>query len=304
MGLHHQARRALRHREPEFWEQADGVDALVIGGGDLLHHGTTVVQHEGAMARIENWSFVEAGLLGEVRPVAWNAARRSLRHPPASWAPALRARRARRSAAPHRQGRRVAAAARSGGGGSGHRGRAGHGGPHRRRHHRSRTRRGPRLAAEGRARSPRPDRCWWRTRRFTSPVRARRAGAARCRASVERHPDLHVVLLPIGPAHDDVSTLRGVAEQLGHRSWLVSDPSVVEISAVLGAATTVVLDQLPRHAGRIGLRRAVACRSRTTGTDPPSSRTSLDQLDRSQWLLDRPVRHPRGPRRGPRGFGR
>ena len=90
MGLHHQARRALRHQEPEFWEQADGVDALVIGGGDLLHPGTTVVQHEGAVARIENWSFVEAGLLGEVRPVAWNALGVPFDIPP-DLAPALRA---------------------------------------------------------------------------------------------------------------------------------------------------------------------------------------------------------------------
>src|SRR4029450_6320265 len=63
MGLTHHARRALRHRDPGFWLQAIDVAALVIGGGDLLHHGTTVVQQDATIARIDNWAFVEAGLL-------------------------------------------------------------------------------------------------------------------------------------------------------------------------------------------------------------------------------------------------
>ena len=90
MGLHHQARRALRLGEPGFWEQVAGVDAVVIGGGDLLHPGTTVVRTGGSIARVENWGFVEAGLLGEVRPLAWNG----LGVPfdvPSELAPALRA---------------------------------------------------------------------------------------------------------------------------------------------------------------------------------------------------------------------
>ena len=72
MGLGHRARRSLGHDEPGFWTQVADVDAIVIGGGDLLHHGTTVVQLEGTIDRIENWGFVEAGLLGEARPLAWN----------------------------------------------------------------------------------------------------------------------------------------------------------------------------------------------------------------------------------------
>ena len=287
MGLHHQARRALRHQEPEFWEQADGVDALVIGGGDLLHPGTTVVQHEGAVARIENWSFVEAGLLGEVRPVAWNALGVPFDIPP-DLAPALRAAcapvalltvrdegsRRRLEAAGVDQAIEVV--------------------PDTAVLIDDVITEAERLTAldslRGRGEIPPSGPLLVAHASFTSPVvLAELAGALR--ACVERHPDLHVVLLPIGPAHDDVSTLRGVAEQLGHRSWLVPDPSVVEISAVLGAATTVASTSY--HATLIASVYGVPCLPFAHyGHRPAKLEDLADQLDRSQWLLDRPSAIP------------
>lgn len=287
MGLGHHARRSLRHREDGFWEQVADVDALVIGGGDLLHHGTTMVQVEGERTRIENWGFVEAGLLGEVRPVAWNG----LGVPfdvPAELAPALRdacapvalltvrdegSRRRLEAAGVDREitvvpdtgvlvdevvsdADRAAALDRLRGEGQ-------------------LPEAGPLLVAHV---------------SFATPVvLAELAGALR--ASLDAHPELQLVLLPIGVAHGDDATLARLAALVDRPAWLVPAPSVVDVAAVIGAATVVVSSSF--HAALVAAVRDVPCLPFAHYGHRPAKLVDLaEALATPAWLLDRPSAIP------------
>lgn len=288
MGLHHHARRSLGLGEPGFWEQVAEVDALVIGGGDLLHSGTTVVRTDDSIARIENWGFVEAGLLGEVRPAAWNGLGVPFDVPP-ELAPALRracAPVALRTVRDEGSRRRLEAAGVEGDiqvvpdtaflidevvtatdrevalDSLRQRGEI--------------PSSGPLLIAHA---------------SFASPsVLSEVAGALR--ASVDAAPDLQVVLLAIGSTHGDDAALALVAEQLHRPSWLVSAPTVVEVTALLGAATAVVSTSF--HATLVASVYGVpALPFAHYGHQPAKLVDLVRQLGREKWLLDRPSAIPK-----------
>jgi SM-20-related protein len=287
MGLHHRARRARRHGEPGFWTQVAEVDAVVIGGGDLLHHGTTMVRLDHAVARVENWTFVEAGLLGDVRPVAWNGLGVPYDIPP-ELAPALRA-----ACAPVQlltvrdEGSRRRLEA------------AGVDAPidvvpdtavlidavvpaaerataiEARRARGELPPSGPLLVAHV---------------SFASPVvLAELAGALR--AGLDAHPDLHLVLLPIGATHGDHEALQAVAAQVDRPSWLVTQPTVVEVTALLAAARVVVSSSY--HAALVSTVYGVPSLPFAHYGHRPAKLVDLAvQLERPDWLLDRPSAVP------------
>ncbi len=287
MGLHHSARRAIRHGEPGFWSQVADVDAIVIGGGDLIHHGTTSVQHRGAPARIENWLFAEAGLLGEVRPVAWNGLGVPFDVPP-ELAPGLRAacgsvalltvrdegsRRRLEAAGVDRdiqivpdtgvliddvvpeEDRRAALDA---------------------------------LVARGE--HPPDGDVLVAHVSFASPVvLAEVAGALR--ACVDADPDLQLVLLPTGPAHGDEVALAALAAQLDRPAWRVTRPTVTDIASVLSRATTVVSSSF--HASLVAAVFGVPFVAFSHYGHRPAKLVDLVQdLGREHWLLDRPSSIP------------
>ena len=287
MGLHHRARRARRFGEPGFWTQVTDVDAVVIGGGDLLHHGTTMVRLDDAIERVDNWSFVEAGLLGDVRPVAWNGLGVPFDIPP-ELAPALRdACASVRLLTVRDEGsrRRLEAAGVDGlidvvpdtavlieevv----------------------SAAERDAALAAQ-RARGELPPAGPLLVVHvsFASPVvLAELAGALR--ASADAHPDLQLVLLPIGATHGDQEALRAVAAQVDRRSWLVSQPTVVEVTALLAAARVVVSSSY--HAALVATVYGVPSLPFAHYGHRPAKLVDLaEQLGRPDWLLDRPSAIP------------
>jgi len=287
MGLHHVARPSRRQSHPGFWEQVAGVDAIVVGGGDLLHHGTTVVHLEGTLTRIENWGFVEAGLLGEVRPLAWNGLGVPFDVPP-ELAPALRAACASVALLAVRDEgsrRRLEAA-----------------GVEQDIHIVPDTAvliddvisTSDRLAAieslHRRGAIPATGRWLVAHMSFASPlVLAELAGALR--AALDAHPDLDLVLLPIGPAHGDPITLAAVAAQLGRPAWLVTDPTVVEIAALIAAATVIVSSSF--HAALVAAVYGVRSVPFAHYGHRPAKLLDLAQrLQRDRWVLDRPSEIP------------
>lgn len=283
MGLQHRARRSIRHSETGFWGQVAGVDALVIGGGDILHHGTTVVEHDGAVTRIENWGFVEAGLLGEVRPVAWNGVGVPF-DIPSELAPILRAACAsvatlavRDEGSRHRleaagveqhiavvpdtavlveevitdEARRAAIDA---------------------------LRRRGAIPASGPLLVGHVS--------FARPVvLAELAGALR--ASLDAHPDLQLVLLSLGPAHGDDATLAALAAHLSRPAWPVPAPTVTEAAAVLAGASVVVSSSF--HAALVAAAFGVPAVPFAHYGYRPAKLVDLGRLlRREDWLLDRP----------------
>lgn len=283
MGLERAVRRATRHDEPGFWAQAESVDAFVLGGGDLVHGGTTVVDIEGGLNRIDNWSFaVELGFLADVRPVAWNGVGVPFDVPP-ELAPVLRAACARVDLLAVRdEGSRL------------------------------------RLEAAGLEREvaivpdtavlldevvPEADR-----RAALDALRAARllpAGpvlvahvsfvspgvlaevASALRAALAHHPDLQPVLLALGPTHGDGEVLRELAERLDGPTWLLPDPTVVEVVAVLGAAELAVSSSY--HATLVATTLGVpALTFFHYHHQPAKSHDLAALLGRERWLLDRP----------------
>jgi hypothetical protein len=288
MGLDRPVRRAVRRDEPGFWSQAAGTDAIVVGGGDLVHAGTTLAQTEGRLERIDNWGFaVEAGLLGEVRPVAWNA----LGVPfdiPDTLVPGIRSACAgvqlltvrdesslrRLEAAGVERDITVVpdtavlidevltAAARSSALDA--------------------------LRASGQLPPAGPTLVVHVS--FVLPsVLAEVAGALR--EVLARHTDLQPVLLPIGPAHGDAATLASLATQLDVRSWVVQDPTVLDVAAVLGAGDVVVSTSY--HAALVASVYQVPSVAFFHYRHHPAKLTDLAaQLGRERWLLDRPSAIP------------
>ncbi len=288
MGLGHRARRSLRYDEAGFWTQVANVDALVIGGGDLLHHGTTVVRLDDTIARIENWGFVEAGLLGEARPVAWNGLGIPFDVPP-ELAATLRA-----ACAPV-----ALLAVRD----EGSRRRLEAAGVERDIHVvpdsavlveevvSEADRRAALHDLRARGELPPSGALLVAHVSFASPVvLAEVAGAVR--ASLDAHPDLQLVLLAIGATHGDDATLRALAAQLARPAWVVASPSVVEVTAILAAASAVVSTSF--HAVLVASVYGVPTVPFAHYGHRPAKLADLaDRLGQASWLLDRPSEIPR-----------
>lgn len=285
MGLDRPVRRAVRHDEAGFWDQVVDVDGIVIGGGDILHHGTCVVRTPEGLTRIDNWPFsVEAGLLADVRPLAWNA----LGVPfdiPEHLAPALRAactsvdllavrdEGSKRRLEQVLHDREVLVAPDSGvlidevisi---------------------------GERAAARDRLRAahalPAEDPYLVVHVSFVSPaIVAELSGALR--VALDEHPDLEVVLLAIGPTHGDADVLEEVAGRLDRRSWAIFDPTVTEVAAVLEGAAVVASSSF--HATLVAAVFDVPAVAFCHGLHCPAKQRDLAvTLGRERWLVDRPA---------------
>ncbi|MGH9084682.1 MAG: polysaccharide pyruvyl transferase family protein [Acidimicrobiales bacterium] len=285
MGLDRPVRRAVRHDEGGFWGQVADVDAIVVGGGDLIHSLTGVATRDSRPHRLDSWTFaVRSSLLAEVRPLVWNA----LGVPfdvPDELAHELRAacahvgllavrdeasRRRLEAAGVEREIRVVpdTGALVDGVFGAADRAAA-----------------VDQLRASGALPPPgRPMAVLHVS--FASPATiAELAGAVRegCRD----HPGAALVLLEVGATHGDRGTLRALADQLGTRSWVVQDPTVLEIAAVLDAADVVVTSSF--H----GLLVASVLGTASVGFLQHDYRPSklaglVRSLDREDWLVDRP----------------
>lgn len=285
MGLDRPVRRAVRHDEQGFWAQVADVDGIVLGGGDIVHHGTCVVRTPDGLARIDNWPFaVEAGLLAEVRPMAWNAVGVPF-DVPADLAPALRAACAsidllavrdegsRRRLERALDDREVVVAPDSGvlldevlpav----------------------ERTAARQRLQAAGALPA---DRSYLLVHvSFVSPaIVAELAGAVR--VALDEHPDLEVVLLAIGPTHGDAEVLAEVGALLDRRSWPILDPSITEVAAVIDGAAVVASSSF--HATLVAAAFDVPAVSFFHGLHRPAKQRDLSvALGRERWLVDRPA---------------
>ncbi|MGQ0832703.1 MAG: polysaccharide pyruvyl transferase family protein [Microthrixaceae bacterium] len=285
MGTDRTVRRAVGYLEPGFWGQAHDVDAIVLGGGDLVHPGDALVSVDGRPARFDSWSFaVRSSLLAEVRPLVWNA----LGVPfdiPDHLAPALRracaavdllavrdsSSKAKLEAAGVDREIRVvtdtgvlagdcfSSADRSGA--------------------------IDRLRAAGRLPAAGSTMVAVHISFGRPGVLAELAGAlAEVRVT---HPDLDVVFLEMGPTHGDAHGLRIVADHLGSPSWLVTNPTMVEAAAVLGAADAVVTSSY--HAVLVGAAFGVPTVAFFHDVHQPSKQLDLARsLDREEWLVDRP----------------
>lgn len=285
MGLDRPVRRAVRHDEEGFWAQVADVDGIVLGGGDIVHHGTCVVRTADGLTRIDNWPFaVEAGLLAEVRPMAWNAVGVPF-DVPDDLAPALRAACAsidllavrdegsRRRLEQALGDREVVVAPDSGvlldevippA---------------------DRAAARQRLQAAGALPADRPYLVVHVS--FVSPaIVAELAGALR--VALDEHPDLEVVLLAIGPTHGDAEVLDEVGTLLERRSWSIPDPSITEVAAVIDGAAVVASSSF--HATLVAAVFGVPAVSFFHGLHQPAKQRDLSvALGRERWLVDRPA---------------
>lgn len=285
MGAGRIVRRAVRHNEAGFWTQADVVDAIVLGGGDLIHAGDFLASAAGRAERVDAWSFsVESGLLATVRPFAWNGVGVPF-DIPSEHAPLLREVCASIDLLSVRD-------------------------------ERSRTR----LEAAGVDRDIAvvPDTGALASDVISEPVRAlaveelRRSGRLP-RAGVptavvhmsfarpgviaelagaldevrSHHPHLEVVFLELGPAHGDALVHRAVADRLGGRVWLVEQPTLTQATAVLAAGDVIVSTSY--HATLVGATFGVPTIAFFHDVYRPSKQTEVARsLGREAWLLDRP----------------
>jgi hypothetical protein len=285
MGLGRPVRRAVRHDEEGFWLQAADVDGIVLGGGDILHHGTCVVRTADGLSRIDNWPFaVEAGLLAEVRPMAWNAVGVPFDIPD-DLVPALRAACAsidllavrdegsRRRLEQALGDREIVVAPDSGvlldevit----------------------TSERAGARQRMQQAGALP-PDGSYLVVHvSFVSPaIVAELAGAVR--VALDEHPDLEVVLLAIGPTHGDAEVLAEVATLLERRSWPIFDPTITEVAAVIDGAAVVASSSF--HAALVAAAFDVPAVSFFHGLHRPEKQRDLSvALGRERWLVDRPA---------------
>lgn len=285
MGLDRTVRRAVRHDQRGFWAQAATVDAIVLGGGDLVHATEFVVAAGDRARRVDAWTFAaEASLLAEVRPFVWNG----LGIPfdvPEELAPLLRT--ACRSVdllTVRDEGSKL------------------------------------RLEKAGVDRDIRVvpdtavlvDRVLPGRRRAATLDELREAGSlpppgtpfvavhasfsapgmiAELAGALDEvragHEGLELVLVGIGPTHGDAATLRALAARLTGSVRTVLDPTLLEVAAILEAAEVVVASSF--HAMLV----ASTLGTRTVGflqsSHRPAKLTDLSRaLDRDAWLVDRP----------------
>lgn len=287
MGIGHPVRRAVRHDEPGFWAQARDVDAVVLGGGDLVHAGTGVVELDGRIDRIDSWPFaVEFGYLADVRPAAWNAVGVPFDVAP-ELAPGLRAACARIDLLAVRD--------------EGSRQRLEAAGVEQEIQVVADTgvlidqlvpepdRRGALDALRAAGQLP-PEPFLLVHVSFVSPSVLAELAAA-LRASLAAHPHLRPVLVALGPTHGDGAILTALAEQLEQRAWVLPDPTVVEVAAVLGAAELVVSSSY--HATIVASVFGVPALTFSHQQHQPAKTRDLAvTLGRERWLLSGPAEIP------------
>ena len=288
MGLDRRVGRISRFEDEGFWQQAKGVDAFVLGGGELGHAGSTLVRTDKGLQRIDFWPFVsDLGALAGVRPVAWNAVGVPV-DIPEELAPALR------EALhdidlltvrdEHSRDRLLAAGV-----------------------ERdidvtpdtgvlveSVIDRSRRRAAVDRLRAqqllpPAAGRPLVVAHfSFLTPTVTAEAAAA---LRLVRDEGADLVLLAVGPTHGDGEGLTQLAAAIGGPVTVLADPDVVEVVAVLELADAVVTTSY--HAALLATvlgRPAALVRHRA---HQPSKLSSLAaQLGRERWLVDRPDHLP------------
>jgi polysaccharide pyruvyl transferase WcaK-like protein len=288
MGLGQPVERITPFDDPDFWQQAQDVDAFVLGGGELAHPGSALVRTEAGLQRIDYWPFVaDLGLLAQVRPVAWNGVGVPIDLPDAL-APLLRfaleqvdllavrdeASRSRLLAAGVE--REVAVTPDTGI-------LAGDvfGEPQR-----EAATASLRAAGTLAPRSHRPL-VVAHLSILTPTVAAEAATALR----LVRDAGRDLVLLAVGPTHGDGQALRELATAIGGAVTVVDEPTVLDVVAVLEEADVVVATSY--HAVLVATALGTPAALVQHGAHRPSKQQSLvDQLGRQKWLLDRPDRVP------------
>jgi polysaccharide pyruvyl transferase WcaK-like protein len=289
MGLDRPVARALPFEHEAFWQQAAPFDAIVLGGGELVHSGEVVIDRAGAPDRIRFAPFAsDVGLLAEARPVAWNAVGVPVDIPDAL-APLLRSATASVDLLAVRD-----EASRS------------------------------RLEAAGVERPVEvvPDtavlvddviplqvrvRAIERLRAerrlpvtggplvvvhlsFATPAVLEETAAALVAVTHSR-PTARFVLVALGETHGDGATLRSLAERVGASAVVVANPSVEEAVAVLAAGDVVVSTSY--HAVLLATTLGVpAAQFRHAAHRPAKHDALAEVLGREPWLLDRPAEIP------------
>lgn len=285
MGDGRPVRRAVPLAERGFWEQAAGIDAFVLGGGDLLHTWTSVVSVDDVAARLDPWAFAgEAGLLAEVRPFVWNGLgvpydldddhaallRTGCQHvdllavrDDASKARLERARIEHDIVVVPDTAYLVTDVIGS----------------------KDRAACIDKLRADGTL-PPGSSPFVAVHTSFTLPGAARELAGALTEVR-HRFPDLEVVLLEMGRTHGDLAGLRALQELLGPRTWLLAEPTVQQVTSVIGAAAAVVSSSF--HAALVASTLGVRSISFMQENFQPAKLIDLArQLGREEWILDRP----------------
>jgi polysaccharide pyruvyl transferase WcaK-like protein len=285
MGLDRPVRRVRRHDEHGFWDQAATVDGFVLGGGDLLHASPGVVVANGRAERLDAWAFAgEAGLLAEVRPFVWNA----LGVPfdlPDDLRPLVRAACASVDLLTVRD---------------------------------EGSRQRLQDAGVDRPIQVAPDTAVLIDQVFTAAERATaldglRAGGhlppqgtrfvavhvsfagpaslAELAGALEEArraaPEVSFVLVGLGATHGDAATLKRLADQLPPPTWVIPDPTLVQVTAVLDAAEAVVSSSF--HAMLVASVLGTTSIGFVQSSFRPAKLVDLaTALHRDAWLVDRP----------------
>lgn len=286
MGVGLPVRRFATFDDDDFWEQAAGVDAFVLGGGELAHPGTTLVRTPSGLQKISFWPFVaDLGLLAQVRPVAWNGVGVPVDIPEALVPELLAALRdvdllavrddeSRDRLLATGLEREVVVTPDTGVLVDRLYSRA------------SRMEAVAKLRTGGGlpARSDRP--LLVAHASFTTPaVLSETAGALRA----ARAAGCDLVLLAVGPTHGDAGALRELAALIDGEVTLVTDPSVLEVIALIEEADAVVATSY--HAVLVATALGTPAALVQHAAHRPSKQRSLSrQLGRERWLLDRPDR--------------